>query len=100
MKLLALFFSGLIFCCATIASPSTLSGAQAEELTIRVKDALHSDRYFYDAHVEVFIEKGAVVLRGLVFDDWDLRNALHIAKTAAGDRRVINELTLVQGGRR
>ena len=43
---------------------------------------------------------GVVHLHGLVFSDWDLRDAMRIASKAAGDRRVINNLTIVQGGRR
>jgi osmotically-inducible protein OsmY len=41
-----------------------------------------------------------VHLRGLVFSYWDLRDAIRIASKAAGDRRVVNNLTLVEGGRR
>jgi osmotically-inducible protein OsmY len=37
---------------------------------------------------------------GLVFSDWDLRDALRIARKAAGDNQVVNSLTIVQGGRR
>jgi osmotically-inducible protein OsmY len=36
----------------------------------------------------------------LVFSDWDLRDAIRIASKAAGDRRVVNNLTIVEGGRR
>ena len=71
-----------------------------EELQRRVTAALHSDPYFYDAHVTVSVEQGAVVLRGFVFSDWDLRDALRIASKAAGDRRVVDNLSIIQGGRR
>lgn len=71
-----------------------------EELRNRVATALHSDPYFYDAHVTVTVEKGAVVLRGFVFGEWDLRDAIRIARAAAGDKRVIDSLSIVQGGRR
>jgi hypothetical protein len=37
------------------------------ELEKRVKAALHADPYFYDEHVTVSVEQGAVVLRGFVF---------------------------------
>jgi BON domain len=66
----------------------------------QVQAALQSDQYFYDAHVDVSIENGNVVLRGLVFSDWDLRDALRIARKAAGGRRVIDNLSIVTGGRR
>jgi osmotically-inducible protein OsmY len=71
-----------------------------EEVRNRVQSALHADPYFYDAHVNVSVENGAVVLRGFVFSDWDLRNAIRIARKAAGDRKVIDNLTIKEGGRR
>ena len=70
------------------------------ELEKRVKAALHSDPYFYDEHVTVSVERGAVVLRGFVFSDSDLRDALRIASKAAGDRRVVDNLSIKQSGRR
>ena len=70
------------------------------DLQMRVQRALHADRYFYDGHVEVAVDHGVVYLRGLVFSDWDLRDAKRIAAKAAADRRIVNDLTLVEGGRR
>ena len=70
------------------------------ELEKRVKAALHADPYFYDKHVTVSVEHGDVVLRGFVFSDWDLRDAIRIASKAAGDRRVIDNLSIKQSGRR
>jgi osmotically-inducible protein OsmY len=66
----------------------------------RVAAALHSDPYLYDAHVTVSVEKGAVVLRGFVSSDWDLLDAIRIASKAAGDRRVIDDLSIKLGGLR
>ena len=66
----------------------------------RVQTALHSDPYFYDAHVEVSIEHGNVVLRGIVFDGADLQKAIRIASQAAGNSRVIDELSIVDTRRR
>jgi len=86
----------------TIAPPAA-PGADArtdEALRQRVQDALHSDRYFYDGHVTVSVESGNVVLRGFVFSDWDLKDAVRIASDAAGDRRVIDYLSIKLGGRR
>jgi len=65
-----------------------------------VKAALHSEPYFYDEHVTVSVEQGAVVLRGFVFSDSDLRDALRIASKVAGDRRVVDNLSIKQNGRR
>jgi osmotically-inducible protein OsmY len=74
--------------------------SQTDELRNRVTAALHADPYFYDEHVSVSVEKGVVVLRGFVFSDWDLREALRLARTAAGDSTVVDDLSIKEGGRR
>jgi len=71
-----------------------------EQLRTRVELALREDPYFYDAHVTVSVEHGDVVLRGFVFSDWDLRDAIRIATKASGGRRVIDSLSIEVGGRR
>jgi osmotically-inducible protein OsmY len=83
----------------TSAAPNVYSIPDAD-LRDSVQFALHRDPYFYDGHVEVSVNHGVVHLRGLVFSDWDLRDAMRIASKAAGDRPVINNLTIVEGGRR
>ena len=92
---------GIAFCgaAAAVAAPSNQSALDAE-VQNRVELALHDDPYFFDSHVEVSVDAGVVHLHGLVFSDWDLRDAMRIAGKAAGDRRVIDNLTLIQGGRR
>jgi osmotically-inducible protein OsmY len=87
---------------AAVTVPSTQSAdaVSDDRLTKRVKDALHSDPYFYDEHVTVSVANGAVVLHGLVASEWDLRDALRIANKAAGDRRVVDNLSIIQGGSR
>jgi osmotically-inducible protein OsmY len=65
----------------------------------RVEAALHSDPYFYDAHVTVSICKGDVPLDGFVSSDWDLLDAMRIARKAAGNRRVVDNLSIELGGR-
>lgn len=65
----------------------------------RVQAALHSDPYFYDEHVTVSVENGNVVLRGFVSSSWDLLDAIRIARKAAGDRQVIDDLEILLGGR-
>jgi osmotically-inducible protein OsmY len=84
---------------AAQSTPSAESAADAK-LMRRVKEALHSDPYFNDAHVSVSVENGAVVLRGFVSSDWDLRDAIRIASTAAGGRRVVDNLSIKEGGNR
>jgi osmotically-inducible protein OsmY len=71
-----------------------------DELRERVQTALHSDPYFYDEHVSVSVENGVVVLRGFVFSDWDLRDAIRIASHAAHHRTVVDDLSIEEGGRR
>jgi osmotically-inducible protein OsmY len=71
-----------------------------EELSKRVKAALHADPYFYADHVTVSIQKGIVVLGGFVYNDWGLRRTLRIARNAAGDRPVIDNLSINAGGSR
>jgi osmotically-inducible protein OsmY len=70
-----------------------------EELRQRVQAALHSAPYFYDQHVNVSVENGVVALRGFVFSDWDLRDAMRIASRAAGERQVVDDLSIEVGGR-
>jgi osmotically-inducible protein OsmY len=84
----------------TVSSTQGADRMSDEKLRKRVKDALHSDPYFYDEHVTVSVENGAVVLRGFVSSEWDLRDAVRIASKAAGDRRVIDNLSIKLGGNR
>jgi len=80
---------------------ATQSANQADEdLRNRVQTALHVDPYFYDAHVRVSVEKGSVVLNGFVYSDWDLQDALRIARKAAGNTTVVDNLSIKEGGRR
>ena len=83
----------------TAASAAAESAAN-EARRLRVETALRLDPYFYDAHVNVLLVKGVVVLQGFVFSDWDLIDAIRIADRAAGDGRVVNDLSIEVGGRR
>jgi hypothetical protein len=71
-----------------------------EARRLRVETALHDDPYFNDSHVTVLVENGVVILRGFVSTEWDLLHAIRIAKKAAGDGPVVDELSLELGGRR
>ena len=94
-------YLGVLLCgTAAAATASSFYSVRDADVRDRVQLALHDDPYFYDGHVQVSVENGVVYLRGLVFSDWDLRDAMRIAGKAAGNRRVINDLILVQGGRR
>ena len=68
--------------------------ADDEKLNDEVKTAMKSDRYFYDYHVAVDTKDGVVTLRGLVFDDWDVRAAIRISKRIPGVKRVVNQLEI------
>ena len=92
---------GLIVCGSAVAARASNAYSIADaDLRDSVQYALHSDTDFSDHDVEVTVDHGVVHLRGLVFSDWDLRDAMRIAGKAAGDRRVVNNLTIVQGARR
>jgi osmotically-inducible protein OsmY len=87
------------------AAPVPTATAQAadsknDELRKRVTAALHADPYFYDEHVSVSVEKGVVVLRGFVYSDWDLRDALRLARQAASNTPVVDNLSIKEGGNR
>ena len=69
-----------------------------EKVKIQVEEALHSDTFFYDEHVTVTIKNGVATLQGIVFDDWDLRQAMRISKRVAGVKRVVNDLEIELGG--
>jgi osmotically-inducible protein OsmY len=87
------------------SASGSISAAQSanqadEDLRNRVQTALHVDPYFYDAHVRVSVQKGSVVLNGFVYSDWDLQDALRIARKAAGNTTVVDNLSIKVGGRR
>ena len=81
-------------------SASAAAESADEVRRLRVETALRLDPYFYDAHVNVLLKKGVVVLQGFVFSDWDLIQAIRIANKAAGGARVVNALSIEVGGRR
>ena len=85
----------------SIAASTKQGGDWVEdaELRQRVKAALHASPYVYDKHVTVSIQGDSVVLRGFVLSDWDSEDALRIARKAAGDRPVIDYLSIKEGGR-
>ena len=74
--------------------------ADGEAARASVQAALHLDPYFFDRHVTVSLEKDTIVLRGFVFSDWDLRDAMRISLSAACTWRVIDNLSIMTGGRR
>jgi osmotically-inducible protein OsmY len=69
-----------------------------EQVKQQVETALHSDPFFYDEHVSVTVNNGVVTLHGMVFDDWDLRSAMRIAKKMPGVKRVVDDLEIKLDG--
>jgi osmotically-inducible protein OsmY len=70
----------------------------ADEKTKRqVEEALHADAFFYDEHVTVTIKNGVVTMRGIVFDDWDVRTAVRIARKISGVKRVATDFYVPDG---
>jgi hyperosmotically inducible protein len=64
----------------------------------RVETAMRSDPFFYDEHITITVKDGVVTMRGIVFDEWDLRVAKRIARRIPGVKRVINDLEIELGG--
>lgn len=78
------------------ASPAQAPVASDAELAARVKAALRAAPGVNDMHIDVTIENGNVVLTGLVEDNRALLDALHVAKEAAGGRKVIDALSIMK----
>ena len=74
--------------------------ATAKIIADRVQAALQADPNVLSRHIKVSVEEGAVVLRGFVFSDWDMRTALRVARKAAGDTPVVNYLSIKGSERR
>jgi osmotically-inducible protein OsmY len=68
------------------------------ELQDQVESAMRSNPYFPDEHVTVTIKDGVVTLHGIIYDEWDLRVAMRIARRIPGVKRVVNDLEIVLGG--
>ena len=68
-----------------------------EKLTQQVQAALHADPFFNDAHVTVTVRNGVAVLEGIVFDEWDVRIAMRIARRIAGVKRVVTDFYVPDG---
>ena len=74
------------------------SAAKNEKLRGRVVTAMHVDPYLLDEHIEVVVANNAIVLRGFVLNAWELREAVRVARKVAGDTRVLDELSIKEGG--
>ena len=86
---------------STASAVSTSLGAdlQDADLKQRVSAALDAQPYLYDRHIDISVRGGVVELSGIVFSDWDLEDALRAARKTAGDRPVIDSLSIDREGR-
>jgi osmotically-inducible protein OsmY len=66
-----------------------------EALTAKVVQVLKDDPYVYADHISVVTENGVVRLQGFATDAHELRRALLLARRAAGQRRVLNEVEFI-----
>jgi osmotically-inducible protein OsmY len=86
----------VIVCANARANQHCPPGAVADEaIRERVQSALHSNQYFYADHVIVSAEHDNIVLHGFVFSAWDVQDALRISKSAACNRRVFSDLSIM-----
>ncbi|MDP9065525.1 MAG: BON domain-containing protein [Pseudomonadota bacterium] len=65
-----------------------------------MQSALHSDPYVFDTYITVRVQEGRIVLSGFVYDAWDLRSALRIARSAAGLLPVVDDVEIKTAGLR
>lgn len=94
-----LLFVGASCSCRSVQAPAVGSQAPLEsnpELAARVKAALQATPYVNTLHLDVFVENGTVVLRGLVEDERALSDALDIARKAAEGHKVIDAITIMK----
>jgi osmotically-inducible protein OsmY len=83
--------------------PNTSAAAKPKadlDLAEKVQTALQSDPYINDTHIVVSVDRGTVYLRGFVMGAWDLLDAIRIAHRVAGGNRVVDEMSIIVGGRK
>ncbi len=64
----------------------------------QVETALAADAYVNSEHITVTVMNGVATLHGIVYEDWDLRNAIRLSRRIPGVRRVVNDLEIKLGG--
>ena len=78
------------------AQPAATSQGTEQDVAARVKQALHNNPALNDNHIDVSVKNGDVVLSGFVQDSETLVVAIKAATKAAGDRKVVNRLSIKQ----
>ena len=91
----AVLLGGVAINAAALGSPSGTQASAVSDaaLAARVRGALHAS-YVNDAHIDVSVHHGTIVLSGLVEDARALIDALQAVQGAAGGHKVINEMTI------
>jgi osmotically-inducible protein OsmY len=69
-----------------------------EQLRMQVESALRNHPTLMSDHLAVSIKDGVVTLKGMVFDEWDMRIARRAAKRIPGVKRLVNDMEIEQGG--
>ena len=69
-----------------------------EQLRMPVESALRNHPTLMSDHLAVSIKDGVVTLKGMVFDEWDMRIARRAAKRIPGVKRLVNDMEIEQGG--
>lgn len=64
------------------------------ELAQRIEGALHDDPYLDDGHITITVKNGVATLQGMVWDDWDLRRAIRLARRIPGVKRIVDEIEI------
>lgn len=64
------------------------------ELAQRIETALHDDPYLDDGHITITVKNGVATLQGMVWDDWDLRRAIRLARRISGVTRIIDKIEI------
>lgn len=82
---------------ARVAMAPAADSSSDQQVKQRVEAALLAAKYSLETHVDVSVEKGAVVLSGFVLSEWDRRHAIEITRQEAGGRKIIDEIHLKEG---
>jgi hypothetical protein len=95
LVLSALSACGLLVAGMARSADAPQPPAPPADLVGKVRAALDADRMLLARLITVSLDdKGRVVLKGKVFSDWDLREALKTANAAASPDRVVDQLEI------
>lgn len=97
---IVLFLLGATGACTSVQTAQEPSHAQAPAmsdaaLAARVRAALHASPV-NDAHIDVSVQKGDIVLTGLVEDARALIDALQAVQNVADGHTIVNEMSIMK----